>query len=202
MSGYAGEHPEPHADLSSRKPLLYDLKHSATLFRIHPANRHPLFFGKTGDNRFDAPDKSFGMLYLGMDEQCSFIETFGQVTGVRSLPVDRLKGRELAEVKIVRSLRLVDLSNSGGLARIGADAGLIAGPHAISQRWSAALRAHPVKPDGILYPARHDPARRACAIFDCPASTFKVLPRGLLLSRQNSELLSSMLDLYGFGLIP
>jgi hypothetical protein len=161
-----------------------------------------MYFGRTADNRFDSPDKSFGVLYLGMDEYCSFIETFGQTTGIRSVSTMQIEARRLAELEVMRPLKLIDLCSSGGLARIGADAGLLSGEHGVAQRWSAALRSHPIKPDGILYPARHDPARRACAIFDCPSSVFRVSRRGSLLDSRNIQVLQSILNTYGFGLTP
>jgi hypothetical protein len=202
MTAYTGTHPEPPADLAGRKPLLYELKPGLKLFRMYHSNSHPMYFGRTADNRFDYPGRSFGVLYLGMDEYCSFIETFGQTTGIRSISTMQIEARRLAELEVVRPLKLIDLCSSGGLARIGADAGLLSGSHEVSQRWSAALRSHPIKPDGILYPARHDPARRACAIFDCPASVFRMSGRGSLLDSRNIQVLQSILNTYDFGLTP
>jgi hypothetical protein len=141
-------------------------------------------------------------MYAGMDEYCAFIETFGQETGKRFLTIEKLEERRLVELEIERPLRLIDLCASGGLARIGADGGLCSGPHAMAQRWSAALRGHPAKADGILYPARHDPAREACAIFDCSARMFRVTRRGSLLDAANAPMLAAMLDAYDFGVIP
>lgn len=202
MTAYTGTHPEPPTDLAGRKPLLYELKRGVKLFRIYHSNCEPMYFGRTADNRFDSPNKTFGVLYLGMDEYCSFIETFGQTTGIRSISLARIEARRLVELEVMRPSKLIDLCNSGGLARIGADAGLLSGAHGVAQRWSVALRSHPVKPDGILYPARHDPARRACAIFDCPSSVFRASRRGSLLDSQNIQVLKSIMNTYDFGLTP
>ena len=201
MTDYPGEHPEPPANLVQRSPLIYELNVGATLFRLHDRHRDPVFFGQTGNNRFDSPDASFGALYLGMDERCAFIETFGSPTGIAAASVAMLKERHLAEITILQPLQLIDLSSSGGLARLGADARLLSGSHSIAQRWSAALRGHPVLPHGIIYPARHDPAKNACVIFDCPATVFRVASKGSLMSMQNKGLLSAILNDYGFGLI-
>lgn len=202
MTAYSGAHPDPPADLADRKPLLYELKRGVKLFRIYHSSCEPMYFGRTADSRFDSPNKTFGVLYLGMDEYCSFIETYGQTTGIRSISLARIEARRLAGFEVLRPLKLVDLCNSGGLARIGADAGLLSGPHEGSQRWSAALRSHPIKHDGILYPARHDPARSACAIFDCPSSVFRVSRHGSFLDSRNIHLLQSILNTYDFGLTP
>ena len=172
------------------------------LCRLHARGRNPLFFGKTGGNRFDSPDRSYGVLYTGLDEHCSFIETYGQSTGIRSVTETALETQHLVHLELLKHVNLIDLSNSGGLARVGADSRLFSGSHAVAQRWSAALRGHPSKPDGILYPARHDAARNACAIFECSLSVFQLHPKGSLLEHHHAALLGAILDCYGFALIP
>jgi hypothetical protein len=202
VTDFPGEHPEPPDDLETREPLLAELSIGATLSRLHNRGRSPLFFGRTGSNRFDSPDRSYGVLYTGLDEYCSFIETYGQTTGIRTVTSTALEGRHLAHLELLRPMKLIDVSNSGGLARVGADSRLFSGSHAVAQRWSAAFRKHPIKPDGILYPARHDAARNACAIYDCLPSDFKPLAKGSLLEHQHLALLGAILDCYGFAIIP
>jgi hypothetical protein len=63
-------------------------------------------------------------------------------------------------------LRLVDVTLEGGLLRIGADARLFSADHAAAQPWSRALHNHPENLDGILYPSRLDPSRKAVALFE------------------------------------
>lgn len=201
MSSYPGDHPEPPADLAQRSPLVITLPVGTRLSRIHKSGENPLFFGRTRRNRFDSPDGTYGVLYTGMDEFCSFIETFGQATGNSLVTTAALKERHLSYVTIKNPLRAIDLASSGGLARIGADGRLLTGSHEIAQRWSAALRSHPVEPHGIVYPARHDVDRRACALFDLPDSSFDVFDSGSLMEPNHSVLLGSILDTYGFGLV-
>ncbi len=201
MTDKPGEHPEPPADFAARSPVLYKLEEGTVIYRLHRADRDALYFGRTGDNRFDAPDGRFGVLYAGEDEYCSFIETCGPTTGVPSVSGAYLDQRHIAELKVVGSMSLIDLSASGGLARIGADGRLMDGSHAVAQRWSAALRKHPTKPDGILYRARHDPAKLAFAIFECPSDRFQITSRGSLRDPRNAKLLGEILDHYNFGLI-
>jgi hypothetical protein len=199
--GKPGEHPEPPPDLDERSPLLYTLESGAVIFRLHRAGLSPLYFGKTRDSRFDSPDGSFGVLYSGEDEYCCFIETCGQSTGIASVSGAYLDERHLAEMKLTAPMNLIDLASSGGLARIGADGRLMDGSHDVAQRWSAALRKHPSRPDGILYRARHDPAKLAFAIFECPPTAFAVSSRGSLRDSGNVRLLASILKHYDFGLI-
>ena len=117
---------------------------TAGIFRLHRAGLSPLYFGRTGDNRFDAPDGTFGVLYAGEDEYCCFSETCGQTTGIASVSGAYLDERHLAEMKLTAPMSLIDLATSGGLARIGADGRLMDGSHAVAQRWSAACAStHP-----------------------------------------------------------
>ena len=109
--------------------------------------------------------------------------------------------RYLAELELTRDLTFIDLAATGGLSHLGADAQLLTGSYKIAQQWSAALRKHPVKPDGIRYRARHDPSRVAYAIYDCPRSTFKATNRGSLMNPANRKLLNELLDLYNVELI-
>ena len=193
-----GEHPAPPTDLDSRSPLTFTIPVGTTLFRLHDRSKGPVFFGRTGRNRFDAPDGGFGVLYLALDEHCAFIETFGQSTGIRIVTRALLEQRVLSQLRVMQPLNVIDLAHSGGLARIGADGRLLTGSHAVAQRWSAALRKHPAKPAGLLYPARHDVARYACALFDLPSSTFQATNTGSLAEPQHSGLLGKILDVYGF----
>jgi len=170
------------------------------LFRTHATRFPALPFRRTLQNRFDAAGGEFGVLYLGAAPYSSFIETFGQETGVRFVTVPALATRSLSEVRCKRKLRLIDLASGGGLARVGADGRLGAGGHAIAQHWSRALWGHRVRPDGLCCPARHDPARKAVALYDRAARSLAV-ERKQTWSRVEPVLLGSILDRYRFGLV-
>src|SRR5258708_13247029 len=83
-------------------------------------------------------------------------------------------------MKVMESMKLIDVWASAGLARIGADGRSMDGADAVARRWGAALRNHPTKPAGILYRARHDPAKLAFAIFERPRNVFHATSRGSL----------------------
>lgn len=155
--------PRPPADLSER--VLPIVEFAGRMFRTHALNRAPFFFGCTHRNRFDSPDCSYDVLYAGLDHFCAFIETFASVAGTRVITTHALRTNALTEFKSRRPLRLVDLSQSGALVRIGADGTLFTGDHDIPRLWSRAFHDHPEKVDGILYPSRLDPARRAVVLF-------------------------------------
>lgn len=52
------------------------------------------------------------------------------------------------------------------LAQTGADSRLFAGYDGVARRWSAALREHPARPDGIRYPCHHAPSRVALTFYE------------------------------------
>lgn len=68
----------PPADLASRKPLIHVSTDSDTWYRSHAMGKGPLFFGKTMTQRWDAPEGEYGVLYLGFDPFCAFIESIGR----------------------------------------------------------------------------------------------------------------------------
>jgi RES domain len=107
----------------------------------------------------------------------------------------------MAKLELTEDLHFIDLFSTGGLTRIGADGRLFTGSYKIAQHWSAALRAHPSKPDGIRYPSRHDHARVAYAIYSRPASTFKVISLGSLMALPNRALLNDILKVYRVELL-
>jgi RES domain len=135
------------------------------LFRTHGIHRNPLSSGNPGLNRFDAPDGSYVVLYFGRDPFCAFIESFAHVTGTRAVTTTALKARAIVKVKPARPILLVDLTESGSLLKIGADARLFAAEYNTSQLWSKALHDHPAQPHGLLYPSRLDPLRQSVALF-------------------------------------
>jgi hypothetical protein len=197
-----GDHPLPPGDFANRKlPLA---KRSRHWFHSHWGDQQPLFFGRSGDNRFDSPTKGFGVLYVGRDEYCAFIETLGRlpdkgpVPWPRVLTVDACEKRRLAEVIVKGPLVLVDLTGPG-LASLGADARLFAGAYAIAQQWSAAIHDHPRKPDGLLYLSRHDPSRECAAVFDRAAPRLKACDLGSWASDRIR--LAEILEKFGIGLL-
>jgi len=189
-------HPDPPAGLSSRSlPLKQS---SGPWIRIHACSREAAFFGRTGDNRFDAPDGSYGVLYAAEDTLGAFVETFGDPLDIRLVSRADLAKRCQARVTVARGLRLVDLT-AKGLRQIGADARLASGDRAMAQRWGLALWQHPSKPDGIAYRVRHDPSKEAVAIFDRAKTLVKSQPMGRL--TDDTAALAEILNHYGFGLV-
>jgi hypothetical protein len=195
-------HPEPPKAFDSVKLLVRTFPASRRWFRIHRAIHDPLYFGRARGSRFDAPAGEFGVLYVGADAHCAFIESFGHATGTLSVSEAELRARTLSVVRASRELRLVDLRGEG-LARMGADAELTSGyDDGLAQRWAGALHAHRRRPDGIVYRARHDPQRSCAALFERVAPWLTATRTGSLLDAKNVPLLGRILDTYRFALVP
>ena len=101
-AAHPGLHPLPPKDLSERSLLM--IEESRIWKCIHKSTYNPLFFGKTGSSRFDDREREFGVLYLGEDAHCAFIETFGQATGSNTVTQTELEQRSLSSISTERPL--------------------------------------------------------------------------------------------------
>jgi hypothetical protein len=158
----------PPGDLNDREPSIHLASPADFWHRSYRIGNAPVYFGRSKSRRWDSTDGDFGVLYLGADEYCAFMESIGRgALKTRFVPAYQLESTGLVKIRFKRTLRLIDMVTSGGLTRLGAESSLTSGPsYKNSQRWSRALREHPSKPDGIYYRSRHDPARMASALFD------------------------------------
>jgi hypothetical protein len=195
----------PPIDLADRS-LPIRMFEDPIWYRGHKATRHPIVFNRT-TGRFASPDGEFGMLYLGEDEFCSFLEAFSQEVNNERFrgPVASIRRLEqccLCPVHVSGEVRLADLTNGAALRSLSPDADnrINDGPHAVSQLWSRAFWAHPSRPDGLLYRSRRVPERCAIALFDRVAARVETDCEQNLLARPVR--LASLLDHYGCALIP
>lgn len=138
--------------------------------RTDPTGRiayEPIHFDVSDGGRFNAPDGSFGVLYAALNTAGAFAETFLRNAGATVLPLDLLGRKGLVRLAPRRRLRLVHL-HGPALSWMGATAEVAHGglPYDVPQAWSAALRDHPARPDGIAYTARHDDAELCFAVFE------------------------------------
>lgn len=176
-------------------------------YRFARLHHSPIYWGlqppRTSgtEGRFDAPNGEYGVLYLGADVHCAFIETFGHETGIDVVETAELLARPLYRVEVDRPLRLLTLTRNH-LAQVRADAQLLSGDTDVARQWSLAIYEHPMSPDGIFYHARHDPGRMALALFDRGGMEehLRVTCLGTLLDPDNRHLLGYLLNSYKFGL--
>jgi hypothetical protein len=194
-----GVHPDPPGHLAASRLPIVELR-PATLFRVHQSRYGALYFNRDADQRFNAPDGSYGVLYAGETERCAFIETAGQDVGPRIVSRRWLAARAMATLELKAPLRLVDL-NGRHLARMGAEAGLLTGPHPIARKWSAALSGHKDRPDGLRYRARHDNDEFAYALFDRCKGKIAQRSSVLLLDSTYASRLATILEEYDFTLL-
>ena len=201
-------HPEPPPDLHARVLPLLPL--SGSWARAYRLDHGPLYFGRHGAERFDDPDKVFGVCYFGENVDCAFIETVPvplELPGRRLFAVrsEALVARGWATVGLARAdkpLVLIDLTGSG-LSQVGADNDLCTcRDYAVPQRWSAALHAHPAVADGILYRARHDPSLTSVALFDRAEAKIVMVPRGAWGSRGMVAELARIIGKYAVSTLP
>lgn len=165
--------PEPPADLASRALPIVRRAAGARYARIHRMADGAVWFGWDGaaatfrlpTNRFDAPDRRYGVLYLAATRDGAFAESVGRKPGsFRS--DDELAALRLTTLALTRDLRLVDLHGGAAVGAMGATGVIGVGPQSLSRQWSHALHAHPQAPDGIEYRCRHNSDELAVALFD------------------------------------
>ena len=140
--------------LPTQNPLLFTLHKGEILYRHHQSVHDPIFFGTTGNYRFDDPDcpapGAFGVLYAGADPSVVvFWESCGSTTGIPAVSGAFLDARQIARMELTEELRLSTSFEPGGLTSISADGRLVTGSYKVAQQWSAALKKHPAKPDRI-----------------------------------------------------
>jgi hypothetical protein len=177
------------------------VRHDGPWLRIHRLIHSPIFFGTTRSNRFDDPRRRYGVLYVAESLDGAFIETFGRNPGVNTVSQRQLSERAVARIDVIGPLRLVDLTGPG-LAQIGATGSLTSGSHDVARLWSRSLWAHPSRPDGLLFRARHDPSCVSVAIFNRSSRLVRATPIGGLLDVPQLSLLAATLHRYRFSLRP
>jgi hypothetical protein len=162
-----------------------------------------VFFGNTGNSRFDDPRCIFRVLYVASTVEGAFVEgclsDVGLGTTAPLLSECFIADRCLAEIRFATPLMLVDLTGIG-LAAIRADSRISSGDYRTAQRWSRAIWGHPRQPHGILYSSRHNPGLLCAAIFDrAPTATATKL--GSFLSPGLVAQTDVHLEKYGVGLV-
>ena len=168
------------------------------LYRIHGAANNPLFFGRTGGNRFDDPRKSFGVLYAGLSSEAAFAETFLRDPPKQVISEMEIARRRIAQIKPRTRLYLVRAYDEG-LAKIGITAEIGTCGYDISQAWAAAFFANRGNFDGIIWRGRHDNGTFSVALFDRARSKLGATIKSREISKRQ---LKSFSDRWGFGLIP
>jgi hypothetical protein len=126
----------------------------------------PAYFGSNALHRFDAPDRSFGVCYMGTTlECCLHAQTRIAVAQPWVIAEADLRLFYAAIVTVERQLDLAYLADAG-LATLGIDQRHTGGDdYGLAKCWSAAIHAHSSDVDGIFYASRHHNRMYAVALF-------------------------------------
>lgn len=174
------------------------------LYRAHSTNFDAIFFGPGTDQapkyRFDAPDGSYGVCYLGLSVEAAFVEgVIHRSIPRRVISEAALARRVISTVHIREKIRAARLHGKY-LVGNGADAAVTHGSDyaGLSQPWSKAIHEHPDCVDGILYTARHDDSVFALALFERAGHKVAAGSLHVLSGRDLGTL--RLLDRFGIGL--
>jgi hypothetical protein len=138
----------------------------------------PLYFGKSGTNRYDDPAKNYGVLYLGFDLSTALMESVFHKhkwhrTKSRPISKSKIDLQIIRTVGVTDDLHLADLTAPDVMAaHFGLNlTQLIHRGYLHTQRVSAILHAvvdakgFPIY-DGILYPSRNNYPKKCVALFE------------------------------------
>lgn len=173
--------PLPPSDLGSRIPELVTLSAGTFVHRFYTSSHgDPIYFDASLLGRLNAPDGSYGVLYVAREEAGALAETFLRRPGATLLDPAFLAQKAYARLAVTSQLRLIKLAGPG-LAILGATAEVVHGglPYGAPQTWSKALHGHPADADGIAYYARHDDEALCYALFDRARTAVREVERRL-----------------------
>jgi hypothetical protein len=167
MSTAAEVAPLPPADLHKRTPTTIKLAVGDVVHRFYTGIYDPIYYDRGRDGRLNAPDDSYGVLYVSRGPEGAFAEAFLRRPGLTQIPADLLAAKAYARLRVLRPITLVKLSGTG-LAKVGATAQVVHGgkPYDNPQAWSGKLFDHPGGFDGIAYNARHDDEALCYGLFE------------------------------------
>jgi hypothetical protein len=185
--------------LAERSPLLEELAPNTEAHRFFTVGFDPIHFDRSAQGRFNAPTGGYGVLYAAKKPRGAFAETFLRQPGRTLLASDFIRRKGYVRLT-TRRLRFVRFAGPG-LARLGVTAEVAHGgpPYDCAHSWSAALRAHPIRADGIAYHARHNDEALCYAIFDRARDAIREAGREVDL---DTEWFWEIAELYGVGLAP
>jgi hypothetical protein len=168
----------PAADFSDL-PLHIKEVSVTSLKRVGRRNTGEPYFGKHAAYRFDDPNKRFGTCYCGQQLDTAIAETVlhDEVPekGLFKIRQEDIDARYLVTFSAGADhgmLKLADLTGQH-LKRMGGDNSLSAEyPYDVTQKWGAAVNAHPANVDGFIFVSRQLNSKRAIVVFDRAKAKF------------------------------
>lgn len=157
----------------------------------------PLHFGRDGNNRYDAPNRDYGVLYLGRDLPTALMESVfhkhkWNEDAQRHIAWDDVLSRLVRGVGVLKELELADFTAHGVMAgQFGLNLEqLVSRDYTHTQLASG--RTHAAVGgdgrllfDGILYPSRNNYPGTSIALFERAHAKVKVV-RDISLSEHGS----------------
>lgn len=147
----------------------------------------PLYYGCDGTNRYDDPDRNYGVLYLGRNLPTALMESVFHKhqwdrDARRSIAHAEVQSRLVRAVGVLEELRLADLTAEGVMASyFGLNLGQLASrDYTYTQQVSGqvhALRGDDGLPrfDGVLYPSRNNYPATSIALSGRAKTKIKVI---------------------------
>jgi hypothetical protein len=160
----------PPPDLDKRDLGRLIVAPSELYWRISHKDAPLLDWSDNAESRFSNPALPFKVLYIAEERCTAFWERFGedlvdQDPASRSLSDRMLRERVWKNVFCSLPVRLLDLTGAETLREISADASTFLAPYPYTQKWAAALMAHPANIDGVIYASRLDTPKSCVALF-------------------------------------
>ena len=157
----------PSLSLTVKKVSITSLK------RIGRRSTGEPYFGKHAAYRFDDPDKLFGTCYCGQQLGTAIAETILHdelpEKGQFKIRQEEIDARFLVTFAAGDDSGILNLADLTGphLKRIGGDNSLSAEyPYDVTQKWGAAVNAHPANVDGFIFVSKQLNDKRALVVFD------------------------------------
>lgn len=157
----------------------------STLLRVHRAGQGAIWYGNKDANwRFDAPDGSYGCLYVGTTLTGPFVETILRAPAEddRDVLWSDIEKRASAQIALAEGLNLAAL-HGAGLAWHGVQAAdIVADDYTRTQNISARVFKQTTL-DGIQYRSRFDNDELCIAIFDRAAHKLALVQENIPIDR-------------------
>jgi hypothetical protein len=146
-------------------PPLVDVPVTQVLWRVHPLEYDPLWFGPTG-GRFDTAGGEFGTCYFGATLGVAILETLVRGKKVPIISHTELKARGGSSVGLIEPLRMLQLEGKG-LPSFGIGAHRISGDgYGECQELARRVHKRLGVVDGIQYRSRWDTSELCWALFE------------------------------------
>ena len=147
----------------------------------------PLYYGRDATNRYDAPARNYGVLYLGRDLPTALMESVfhkhqWDKDTKRSIALAEIESRLVRAVGVLEALHLADLTAEGVMAgHFGLNLEQLASrSYTHTQQVSGQVHAMlgdddaPLF-DGVLYPSRNNYPATSIALFERAVKKVKVI---------------------------